>query len=95
MKDLAAGQANDPVDHIGIVCEFLMFLCLLNAGAVRPTEGARVEAGDFDTFATEHFAPYAAWCAERISQVTESPFYHAIAALLAEASRWGAEGQLG
>lgn len=88
-KDLAAGQANDPVDHIGTVCEFLMFLCLLNAGAVRPAEGARVEAGDFDAFVAEHFASYAAWCADQIPQVTESPFYHAMAALLAEASCWG------
>lgn len=94
-KDLAAGQANDPVDHIGTVCEFLMFLCLVNAGAVRPAEGARVEAGDFDAFAAEHFVPYATWCADQIPQVTENLFYQAIAALLAEASCWGAKGQLG
>ena len=65
------------------------------AEAVRPAEGARVEAGDFDMFATEHFALYAAWCAYQIPGAAESPFYHVIAVLLAEAACWGAESQLG
>lgn len=81
-KDLAAGQSNDPVDHIGTMCEFLKFLCLVNARAVAPVEGARVEPDDFDRFMADHFAPYATWCAAQIRELSEVPFYLAMADML-------------
>lgn len=81
-KDLAAGQSNDPVDHIGTMCEFAKFLCLVNARAVAPTEGAVVELGDFDVFMADHFAPYAGWCAGRLRELSNAPFYRAMAAML-------------
>lgn len=81
-KDLSAGQSNDPVDHIGTMCEFLQFLCLVNARAVAPVEGADVGSADFDVFMSEHFEPYATWCAERIRAVSDVPFYLAMAEML-------------
>ena len=81
-KDLAAGQSNDPVDHVGTMCEFLKFLCLVNARAVAPVEGAHVEADDFDRFMAERFAPYATWCAGRIRELSAVPFYLAMADML-------------
>lgn len=82
-KNLAAGQANDPLDHIGTMAEFLKLLCLVNAQAVQAPEGSHIEAADFDEFASSHFAPYALWCAEELAAQTRLPFYRGIALLLA------------
>lgn len=81
-KNLAAGQSNDPVDHIGTMCEFAKFLCLVNARAVVPAEGARVEPGDFDAFMDDHFVSYAVWCAGQLRELSSVPFYRAMAAVL-------------
>lgn len=81
-KNLAAGQSNDPVDHIGTMCEFAKFLCLVNARAVAPAEGTVVEPDDFGTFVADHFAPYAAWCAERLRKLSDVLFYRAMADML-------------
>lgn len=81
-KDLAAGQSNDPVDHIGTMCEFMKFLCLVNAQAVAPAEGAVVQPDDYETFMAEHFAPYATWCAAQVRELSAVPFYQALADLL-------------
>ena len=81
-KNLAAGQVNDPVDHIGTVCEFMQYLCLVNARAVVPAEGFEVREGDFAEFHGEHFREYALWCAGRIREEEPSPFYRFEADLL-------------
>lgn len=85
-KNLAAGQSNDPVDHVGTMCEFAKFLCLVEARAVAPAEGAVVEEGDFDRFMADHFAPYALWCATRLRELSSVSFYRAIADMLNEAA---------
>lgn len=81
-KDLAAGQVNDPVDHIGTMCEFMKFLCLVNAHAVVPSRGAVVEVNDFDRFMVDHFSPYAIWCANQLRELSDIPFYCAMAIML-------------
>lgn len=68
--------------HIGTMCEFAKFLCLVNARAVVPAEGARVEPGDFDAFMDDHFVSYAVWCAGQLRELSSVPFYRAMAALL-------------
>lgn len=78
-KDLAAGQSNDPVDHIGTVCEFMQYLCLVNARAVVPGEGAEVHEDDFEVFHREHFHGYALWCASEIRTCSSSTFYAFVA----------------
>lgn len=83
-KNLAAGQANDPVDHVGTICEFLKFLCLVNAKAVQEPEGASIEDGDFEKFVADHFADYARWCSEQTAELTRLPFFRAAAMLLSE-----------
>ncbi len=90
-KDVAAGQSNDPVDHIGTMCEFCTFLCLVSARAVVPAKGAHVEADDFDRFMADHFAPYAAWCAAQIRDLSGVPFYRALAEMLDVAATFGAK----
>lgn len=85
-KKVAAGQANDPIDHVGTLCEFLSFLCLVNAKAVRPGEGARIEESDFGDYFVAHFAPYARWCAAQISLYTSEPFYGGLGLLLGYAA---------
>ncbi|MEC4183908.1 molecular chaperone TorD family protein [Adlercreutzia sp. R21] len=85
-KDLAAGQTNDPVDHIGTMAEFLQFLCLVQAEAVQAPEGAVIGADDFDAFFAEYFAPYACWLASELAAQTRSEFFKGAALLLAVAA---------
>ena len=68
----------------------LSFLCLVNAKAVRPGEGAHIEESDFEDFFVAHFAPYARWCAEQISRYTSEPFYSGLGLLLGYATAMGA-----
>lgn len=81
-KDLEAGQTNDPVDHIGTMCEFLKFLCLVNAQAVQVPQGAVIEDGDFDAFFGEHFVDFARWISAEVSEKGRTPFFQAAAVLL-------------
>ena len=85
-KDLDAGQTNDPVDHIGTMAEFLQFLCLVRAEAVRAPAGAAIGTDDFDTFLAEYFAPYATWLASELGAQTRSDFFKGAALLLAVAA---------
>lgn len=81
-KNLAAGQTNDPVDHIGTVCEFLKFLCLVNARALQAPENASIEEGDFEKFIADHLVDYARWCSEQTVELTRLSFFRAAAMLL-------------
>lgn len=85
-KDLDAGQTNDPVDHIGTMAEFLQFLCLVRAEAVRAPAGAAIGTDDFDTFLAEYFVPYATWLASELGAQTRSDFFKGAALLLAVAA---------
>lgn len=85
-KNLAAGQTNDPVDHIGTMAEFLQFLCLVNAEAVQAPASAAIGADDFDTFLAEYFAPYGTWLASELTAQTRSEFFQGTALLLAVAA---------
>lgn len=77
-KNLAANQVNDPVDHVGTLCEFLKFLCLVKAQAVEASPGATIGEEDFETFRTTYVAPYAAWLAEELPSRTDCKFYQAM-----------------
>ncbi len=81
-KNLEAGQVNDPVDHVGTICEFLKYLCLANAKAIKVSEGGVVEEGDYETFVCEHFASYARWFSDRVFEQARCPFYKAMALFL-------------
>lgn len=71
-KNLSAGQSNDPLDHIGTVCEFLEYLCLVAAKAIQPNEGTILYANDFAEFLDEFFSEYATWCASEILKTQPS-----------------------
>ena len=81
-KDLAAGHTNDPVDHVGTMCEFAKFLCLVNAEAIQVPQGAAIEKADFDLFVGECFSGYAKWLAAEVSEKARTPFFQAAACLL-------------
>lgn len=81
-KDLQAGQSNDPLDHVGTVCEFLKYLCLVNAQAVVPVEGAEVADEDFEAFWRDLWGNYPKWCVESVLTQANSHFYRAMAVLL-------------
>lgn len=78
-KNLAAGHVNDPVDHIGTVCEFLKYLCLVNAKAIQAPEGVAVDEGDYETFVREYVASYARWFSDQVLDQARCPFYKAMA----------------
>lgn len=81
-KDLSAGQSNDPVDHVGTVCEFLKYLCLVNARAVKPAAGAQVAEADFALFWRDLWGFYPSWCADEVERLASTGFYRAMALLL-------------
>lgn len=90
-KNLAAGQTNSPVDHVGTVCEFLQYLCLVNAHAIKAPDGFEVKSDDYARFLASHFTPYASWLSERLLLISQNPFYKAMALLLGvvlSASAW-------
>lgn len=82
VKDLSAGQANDPIDHFGTMCEFMQYLCMVVTHTIAPAEGAAVDDSDVPLFHAKHFAPYGTWCAERLSQEARTPYYIFLATLI-------------
>lgn len=83
-KNLEAGQVNDPLDHVGTVCEFLKYLSLAHADAIQVPSNAKVDDGDFDAFMNEQFAAYAEWLSRKLDELTRCDFYRAAALLLRE-----------
>ena len=81
-KNLAVGQVNDPVDHVGTVCEFLKYLCLANAKAIQAPEGFAIQDGDYEVFARTYFGPYARWFSDQVADQARCPFYKAMAFFL-------------
>lgn len=81
-KDLDAGQINDPVDHIGTVFEFLKYLCLVNACAIKAPDGFKIKSGDYAEFLTSHFDSYANWLTDQVLSISRSSFYKASTLLL-------------
>ena len=81
-KNLALGQSNDPVDHVGTVCEFLKLLCLVNARAVAAPAGFEIAEGDYELFLCEHLVEYAAWCSAELQEKSCMPFYQAMGIML-------------
>lgn len=57
-KNLARGQSNDPVDHLGTMCEFLMVLSLIKARAMCPPPGSYIVPEDFDDFFARFFRDF-------------------------------------
>lgn len=82
-KDLSAGQINEPMDHVGTICEFLEYLCLVNACAVVPASSADVREGDYGKFLEEHFRDYSQWLSCMVDELDASALYLAVANLLA------------
>lgn len=81
-KDIDAGQANTPVDHIGTVCEFMQYLCLVNACALEVPDSFEIKPDDYEEFFVNYFAPYASWLIDQILSISRSSFYKAMALLL-------------
>lgn len=81
-KNLDAGQTNDPLDHVGTVCEFMQYLCLVNAQAIKVADGFEVKPDDYKEFLSKHFVAYASWFTDQVRSITRSSFYKAMALLL-------------
>ena len=79
----AADAANEPLDHMGSMCEFLSMLCLACAGAAALPAGSPEPGTAYRSFYNEHFAPFARWFATEVREQGATPFYHAAGVLLA------------
>lgn len=81
-KDFAAGQANDPLDHIGTVCEFLKFMCLVNAKAIKVSEETQATESDIVVFLATYISEYAEWFATEVTDMTVMDEFKAFALML-------------
>lgn len=81
-KNVEEGQSNDPLDHIGSMCEFLEFLCLTYAQAITPPDHAHINKDDYETIVDTYISPYAHALATQINDLTKAPFYQALAFML-------------
>jgi len=82
VKNLQDGKANDPMDHVGTMCEFLEYLCLLKAEAIVGPVGIEVGENDLGEFFETHFEPYAVWCASRVKEGARTALYRSMSDLL-------------
>lgn len=74
---------NTPLDHIGIICEFESYLCLVAAGDVDAPEGASIERGAIEAFERAYVSDWIGEFAESLGTMTEAPFYKAMARIAA------------
>lgn len=82
MKPPSAKRPNEPADHIGSVCEFVKYLCLVNARAIEPAGGVEVVEGDCGSFLADHVSDYSHWLSGVLSQPDRIPFYQALGCMM-------------
>ncbi|WP_258553889.1 TorD/DmsD family molecular chaperone [Eggerthella lenta] len=87
MRRCGVGQpegTNEPLDHAATLLEFMYYLCLVKADAVKPSAHADVRDGDYRAFFDEHLAKFAAPFADEVMRQTTEPFFASSAWLLRE-----------
>ncbi len=81
---------NEPLDYVATECELLEYLALLAGGLATPAEGAPDSAdlpggsppAAYAEFLREHAATWMPRFADKVTNETRLPFYHAAAMLL-------------
>ena len=81
-RSLDAGRANNPIDHIGTVCEFMEYLCLVNARAIKASDGFVVTESDFNEFYDSYFRAYAQWLSAELGDSARDCFYRVVSVVL-------------
>lgn len=90
MRKCGMGQpegTNEPLDHIASLLEFLYFLCLVKAEAVKPASYAEIADDDYETFFDEHFQPFAHAFANVTLAATEEPLFVCASHMLLDIKR--------
>lgn len=90
MRKCGMGQpegTNEPLDHIASLLEFLYFLCLVKAEAVKPASYAEIADDDYETFFDEHFQPFAHAFANATLAATEEPLFVCASHMLLDVKR--------
>lgn len=84
------GCPNEPLDHISIEFELLQYLASMEAGMVIPCRESSSgmffgggAAGVYDEFIAEHVCAFGLRMANALKAETRSPFYRAVAHLMA------------
>ena len=87
MRRCGVGQpegTNEPLDHVASLLEFLYYLCLVKADAVRPPAHADVRDDDYRAFFDAHFAKFAVPFADEVMRRTTESFFASSAWMLRE-----------
>ncbi len=90
MRKCGMGQpegTNEPLDHIASLLEFLYYLCLVKAEAVKPASYAEIADDDYETFFDEHFQPFAYAFANATLAATEEPLFVCASHMLLDVKR--------
>ncbi|MCB7036822.1 TorD/DmsD family molecular chaperone [Eggerthella sinensis] len=69
------GESNDPLDHIGSMLEFIMHLCMLNAGLVDRPAGVDIPDRAYEDFYEDHFIGFARAFAEETIEKSSEAFF--------------------
>lgn len=76
------GETNDPLDNIGSMLEFLMHLCTLEAGLVKPSAGIEIPERAYADFYEEHFIGFAHAFADETVENSSEGFFTVAARVL-------------
>lgn len=90
MRRCGIGQpegTNEPLDHIASLLEFLYFLCLVKADAVKPANHADVRDDDYQAFFDDHFEVFSRAFANAVLENAKEPFFVSSARMLLDLKR--------
>lgn len=90
MRRCGIGQpegTNEPLDHIASLLEFLYYLCLVKAEAVRPVSHADIRSEDYELFFDAHVAAFAQAFAAAVVRESREPFFASAAHVLLRIKR--------
>lgn len=75
---------NEPLDHIASILEFLYYLCLVKANAVKPSPHADIKEMDYEVFCSLHAHDYLCAFSDGVLEHSQEPFFVCSARMLAE-----------
>jgi TorA maturation chaperone TorD len=85
MRSCGIGQpegTNEPLDHVGSELEFLQYLCLLRAEAVKAPEAVETPERAYEDFYATHFSDWIRKFAHATDEASRVSFYRSVARVL-------------
>lgn len=85
MRSCGIGQpkgTNEPLDHMGSELEFLQYLCLVSADALKPSDAVTIPEDALEDFCRTHFDVWSKQFAAATLEHTRLSFYRAVARVI-------------